>query len=90
MFYKIKAVEPCRDFFLRVAFQNGETKYFDVAPLFDRWEAFRDLRDIPGLFQRVKVDAGGYGISWNDEIDLECNDLWEYGAAALPDPARIS
>ena len=88
MFYKIKNVEPCRYYILRVSFQNGETKYFDVSRLFDKWEAFQDLRDIPGLFPLVKVDTGGYGISWNDNIDLECNDLWEYGLDALPDPVR--
>ena len=27
----------------------------------------------------VKVDAGGYGISWNDNIDLSSNELWENG-----------
>lgn len=27
----------------------------------------------------VKVDAGGYGVSWNDDIDLSCNELWENG-----------
>ena len=32
-----------------------------------------------GLFEQVKVDKGGYGISWNGEIDLSCNELWENG-----------
>ncbi|MBQ4463666.1 MAG: DUF2442 domain-containing protein, partial [Eubacterium sp.] len=40
-------------------------------------------REIPGLFNQVKVDSGGYGVSWNDQIDLECNDLWEYGEKSL-------
>lgn len=30
---------------------------------------------INGLFQQVKVDAGGFGISWNDEIDLASEEL---------------
>ena len=80
MFYKISNVTPLHDYMLRVGFQNGTTKYFDVAPLFTKWEAFQALRDVPGLFSLVQVDAGGYGISWNDKIDLECNDLWEYGS----------
>jgi len=25
------------------------------------------------------VDASGFGIFWNDEIDLSCNELWENG-----------
>jgi len=27
----------------------------------------------------VKVDAGGYGISWNDDIDLSEYELWTNG-----------
>ena len=26
---------------------------------------------------KYKVDVGGYGISWNDEIDLSCDELWD-------------
>lgn len=36
---------------------------------------FNNLKTIKGLFQQVKVDAGGYGISWNDEIDLASEEL---------------
>jgi hypothetical protein len=28
------------------------------------------------LFEQVKVDSGGFGISWNDDIDLSCNELY--------------
>ncbi|MBE5951658.1 MAG: helix-turn-helix domain-containing protein [Lachnospiraceae bacterium] len=28
------------------------------------------------LFRNVKVDAGGYGISWNDDLDLAAEDIW--------------
>ena len=27
-------------------------------------------------FNKVKVDEGGYGISWNENIDISCNELW--------------
>jgi len=85
MFYKVASVEPLPGFILRVGFQNGKTRYYDVAPLFEKWEAFRDLRDVPGLFALVRVDQGGYGISWNDTLDLECNDLWEFGTESAPE-----
>ena len=35
--------------------------------------------NIKGLFKQVKIDKGGYGISWNDNIDLSCNTLWNEG-----------
>lgn len=44
-------------------------------PLFTIWEVFTDLKTIPGLYRQVKVDVGGYSISWNGEIDLSCNEL---------------
>jgi len=30
----------------------------------------------------VKADKHGYGISWNDEIDLSESELWLNGEAA--------
>jgi len=39
----------------------------------------QNLKEISGLFWNVKTDLGGYGISWNDEIDLSCDELWENG-----------
>lgn len=79
MSYKVQNVIPKDDFMLSVLFEDGVKKVYDVKPLFDRWPVFRNLKDIPGLFKQVKVDTGGYGISWNDEIDLEGNELRENG-----------
>lgn len=30
----------------------------------------------------AKIDAGGYGISWNDYIDIDSNDIWVFGEPA--------
>jgi hypothetical protein len=57
---------------LRVEFVEGSSKLYDVKPLMNEWHVFRDLRHN-GLFGRVQVDAGGYGVSWNDYIDLADN-----------------
>ena len=76
MFYKVRAVKPLPNLTLLVHFQNGEQKKYNVSPLLDQWEQFRALRTCAGLFEQVKVDNGGYGISWNDEIDLACNELY--------------
>ena len=81
MFYKVQDVKPLEKYKLLVTFQNGEIKKYDVKPLFDKWQAFKDLAYINGLFQQVKVDAGGYGISWNDDIDLSCDELYYNGVS---------
>jgi hypothetical protein len=44
----------------------------------NRFEAFSALEN-PELFEAVEVDTGGYGIIWNDDIDLSCDELWDNG-----------
>lgn len=83
MRHKVKTVQPLPNFNLLVGFISGEKRQYDVAPLFDKLEAFKPLRSTQGLFEQVKVDAGGYGISWNDEIDLSCDELYHNGKVIL-------
>lgn len=83
MFHKIKEVKSLENYILEVIFEDNTKKYYDVNPLFSKWEIFNDLRIIDGLFKQVKVDVGGYGIFWNEEIDLSCNELWENGKQSL-------
>ncbi len=78
MFHKIFTVKAFPDLKLLVWFADGECKIYDVKPILAKWPPFLALRDEQ-LFRRVKVDAGGYGISWNDDIDLACNELWDNG-----------
>ncbi len=80
-FERVRAVEPLPGLALKVSFQNGTVKRYEVAPLLAIWEPFQALSSVKGLFDQVKVDAGGYGISWNGEIDLSCNELWNNGTA---------
>ena len=85
MFHKVKSVQPLPDFTLQVQFAQGLTKLYSVAPLCDKWPAFRLLRDQPALFFEVSVDPGGYGISWTEDIDLSCDELYANGTP-LPTP----
>ena len=83
MFHKVKSVKPLSNYIIEVIFIDNTTKYYDVSLLFKKWVIFQNLVNIQGLFEQVKVDSGGYGVSWNDEIDLSCNELWENGKAKL-------
>ena len=78
MFNRVKSVEPLSDMILYVEFVCGEKKYYDVKPLMTKWEVFNDLK-ANNLFNLVYVDTGGYGIVWNDYIDLACDELWHNG-----------
>lgn len=79
MFHKVKAVNALPDCCLSVQFAEGVTKIYDVKPLFDKWEAFRKLQESPELFSTVEVDEGGYGVVWNDDLDLSCDELYANG-----------
>ena len=79
LFHKINSVAAIHPYLLVVQFAEGVTKKYNVEPLFDRWPAFRALELDDGLFSRVRVDVGGHGIVWNDDLDLSCNELFERG-----------
>jgi hypothetical protein len=79
MFHKVKAVSALPDYHLSVQFSEGVTKIYDVKPLFAKWAPFTALKDAPERFTDVEVDVGGYGIIWNDDLDLSCDELWENG-----------
>lgn len=79
MFHRIKSVKPLSNYILLVTFQDNTVKYYDIKPLCEKWDDFKSLKNVEGLFDQVKVDLGGYGVSWNDNIDLSCNELWING-----------
>lgn len=83
MFYKVKTVEPLNSLILYVTFENNIKKYYDLKLIFDRWQEFKILQNNEQLFSNVKVDKGGYGVSWNEDLDLSCNELWENGKENL-------
>ena len=79
MFHYIKDVLPMTDHILWVRFVDGKEKQYDMKPLLSEIKAFQPLAYVDGLFEQVKVDKGGYGISWNDDIDLSSDELYTNG-----------
>lgn len=79
MFHKIKNVSALPEYRLSIQFVEGVTKLYDMKPLFERVPAFGSLLDHPEKFGCVAVDAGGYGVVWEDDLDLSCDELWEHG-----------
>ena len=67
-----------------VTFSTGEKKNYDCAPLLKK-EAFFDLKN-DAVFYSVHKGAGGYGVVWNDEIDLSESELWLHGKPTKKPP----
>lgn len=82
MHVKVKTVISLGGLSLMVRFENGHVRQYDVSQLLNRFPDFQALVDNPALFHLVKVDPGGYGVSWNDDIDLSCDELWYNGQEA--------
>lgn len=74
---RICSAIPISDTELLVQFDNSVEKVYDCGPLLVR-PTFALLNN-PVFFRAVKVDSGGYGVSWNDNIDLSEYELWSNG-----------
>lgn len=77
-FHTIKSIKPLEDMVLEAVFFNGETKRYDMKNLIKKHEVFKGLENKE-LFNKVKVDIGGYGIVWNGYIDLSSEEIWKNG-----------
>lgn len=60
---KIKKVYPKENYTLICEFENGIKKKYDLKHLMEKYSIFKRLDKE--LFNKVIVDSGGYGISWN-------------------------
>ena len=78
MFHKIKNVTALPDYKLSVQFSEGVTKIYNLKELIKNNPIFQPLKNEK-LFYNVEVDTGGYGIIWNDDIDISCDELFENG-----------
>ena len=72
---KILSVQAVEDKKLLVKFANGIEKIYNCKPLIEKFDAFQALENEV-FFRQVKADSGGYGISWNDQLDLSEYELW--------------
>ena len=78
IYHRIATVSIIEPFRLHAVFVDGTEKEYDLR----RWEhhpAFSLLFRHPALQSAVRVEAGGYGIAWNDDIDLSAEEIYHNG-----------
>ena len=56
MFYKITSLATLDDYILLVSFSNGVFKKFDLKKIINKYDPFKDLINIPGLYKKAKID----------------------------------
>jgi hypothetical protein len=79
MKYRIKSLTPESNFILKVGFDNGVQKLYNVSTLFENYPMFSDLKKFPQIFQNVSIAPQGYAAVWNDDIDLGADELYYNG-----------
>lgn len=77
---KIRSVKALDNHLLLIEFNNHERRTYDAKPLLTI-DRFMPLKN-PAFFKNVTVDAGGYGIAWNNEIDISEYELWTKGTVS--------
>jgi len=74
---QIHSIKPLEGKRIWVKFANGAEKIYDCTQIL-HLDVFQNLNN-EAFFKTVKVDPGGYGISWNDDLDLSEYELWVNG-----------
>ena len=59
-------------------FADGEVVSFNVEELFEKYPVFRILKDKT-IFDTIKLDGMGYGVYWNDDLDLSSDGIYNRG-----------
>ena len=85
-FPRITSVQATAPATLRVRFDNGEERLYDATEILSLPQFF--LLKTPAFFRAVKVDPGGYGISWSNSIHLSESALWLNGRAKTEEPTE--
>jgi hypothetical protein len=77
---KIVRAEAIGDRIIRVEFTNQDLKDYDISTLIEN-PMFAPLQQ-PEFFRNFQVEPGGYGLVWNDDIDISEYELWSKGKTA--------
>lgn len=88
MFHKAVKLEFGKGTTLVLTFQTGEVKSYDIAVLFEKYPQLTALKNRK-LFTSGKL-MGGYGIIWNDDLDLEVETIYEEGESVDADSIPIN
>lgn len=71
---RIVDVKARPDFTLRLRFDNGEARLYDMRPLLKKGTVFEPLAK-PELFRRVYIDAE-HSIAWDIDPRIDSDKVW--------------
>ncbi len=74
---KIISAQVIGDRTLLIEFSDREFKQYDISNLLSK-PMFAPLKN-PSFFKNFRIEAGGYGLVWNEDIDISEYELWKNG-----------
>jgi len=74
---KIKSAKVLDERNLLIELDNHRKKRYNIGLLLEK-ENFCFLKNF-AFFKSVRVEQGGYAVSWNDRIDISEYELWNNG-----------
>ena len=78
MFHRAIDLKFIEDTEVEVTFRDGKVMRYDVSVLFDSIPSLRSLKSRE-LFTSGNLSPGGYGIIWNDDLDLDIETIYHDG-----------
>ena len=72
---RIISVEPLENYRLKLNFETGEIKIFNVLPYISG-EWYKELENN-NYFRTVHMISNGYGIEWENGQDIAPHELYE-------------
>lgn len=76
MHYRAIKVTYRKDVTIDVLFQDGKIMRYDLSKMFSKYPQLKKLREDRDLFMMGRIDQGGYGIVWNDELDFDATSIY--------------
>lgn len=76
---RVEAVIPLTGLNVLVFFRNGALRKIDLKPFLESDRKFKPLLHQTDLFPTVQVQAGGYGITWGEGLDISDTALYQAG-----------
>jgi hypothetical protein len=76
---KIISAQVIGDRTLLIEFSQSEVKKYDISKLLDN-PMFAKLQN-PSFFKNFQIESGGYGLVWNEDIDISEYELWKNGVS---------
>ena len=87
----LKSVMPMDGYKLKLTYETGEEKVFDVTPYIEgNW--YSELKN-KSYFDRIQLLDGGYGIEWPNGQDIAPHELYELSQSLLawdPDFTKVT